>query len=113
MRCATGSTSCGTHTSISAHSTESCSRAGHKQTPGIALGVCRRRARSARYRRGCVCLLGLSELLDLLQLLGCQLAWLLAACDLRRLDLMLDGLDHLRVRKGHDVARAREVGDSG
>src|SRR5258708_3448555 len=109
-RCATVSTSCGTPTSTSARSTASCSKPGHKETPGIVPGVV-----SVGLDQVALdvvaALLGLSELLDLLQLEGAEFARKLAAFDLLGLDLLSDGLYDLGIGERRNVAGAREVGD--
>src|SRR5260370_38421452 len=56
--------------------------------------------------------LGPPEGLDLLELFFGHLPRGLPSLDLLRLDVMLDGLDDLRIGKRGDVARPRDVGDA-
>src|SRR5438132_12728748 len=99
MRCATGSTSCATHTWTSARSTGSSSRAGRSLGPAPWAGPLH--------------LLGLAERLDFLLFLRCKLPRAFSSLDLLGLDLLADRVNHLRVRKCRDVARACEVRNSG
>src|SRR5438552_5118516 len=100
MLCATGSTSCATHTSTSAPSTASCSKVAHRLGPAPA-------------GTGPPHLLGLSERLDFLLFLGCELPRALSPLDLLGLDLLPDRVNNLRIRERRDVAGTREVGDAG